>query len=71
MCGGNCDRLWLFFSQHRTTLYRELLAEILKQRVVSSRGQVNPRVVKKKMSKFRVQSRTTRVLGIVTLRLYS
>lgn len=38
-------------------LYQAILAELLEERVSSSRGRINPRAVKRKMSSFPTKSR--------------
>jgi hypothetical protein len=44
-----------------------VLAEILQERVVSSRNHRNPRGVKRKMSKFPIRRKTDRALPAINL----
>jgi hypothetical protein len=44
-----------------------VLAEILQERVISSRNRRNPRGVKRKMSKFPIRRKTDRVLPPINL----
>jgi len=41
----------------RKTLHEAILAEILEERVVSSRNRINPRGVKRKMSNYNLRPR--------------
>lgn len=47
----------LFPPLEQESLHQEMLDEILEQRVVSSRARVNPRAVKRKMSKYPTKHR--------------
>jgi hypothetical protein len=44
-----------------------VIAEILQERVVSSRSRRNPRGVKRKMSKFPIRRKTGRVLSPINI----
>jgi len=56
--------LLLFPPLARKAFHEALLDEILEERVVSSRGRRNPRVVKRKMSSWPVKSRNQNSLPV-------
>jgi hypothetical protein len=58
-CGASCRCLWRFPPRRRRALHEAVLAEILEERVASSRGRQVPRGVKRKMSGYRLRPRTS------------
>ena len=57
----------LFPPEQRAAFHAAVLAEILQERVVSSRNRRNPRGVKRKMSKFPTRRKTHRALPPINL----
>jgi hypothetical protein len=57
----------LFPPEQRAAFHAAVLAEILQERVVSSRNRRNPRGVKRKMSKFPIRRKTDRALPPINL----
>ena len=53
--------------EQRAAFHRAVLAEILQERVVSSRNRRNPRGVKRKMSNFPIRRKTNRALPTINL----
>lgn len=49
-------------------MHEAVLAEILQERVVSSRGRRNPRCVKRKMSNFPTKTRCSTLFGVTASR---
>jgi hypothetical protein len=59
--------LALFPPRQRAAFHDAALAEILQERVVSSRNRRNPRGVKRKMSNFQIRRKTDRALPAINL----
>ena len=57
LSAANSPSSLLLAPQHRKALHQAVLAEILEERVVSSRGRQIPRGVKRKMSNFPLRPR--------------
>jgi len=68
---ASCAANWLpsapFPPEQRAAFHRAVLAEILQERVVSSRNRRNPRGVKRKMSNFPIRRKTNRTLPTINL----
>jgi hypothetical protein len=62
--------LSLFPPQERKAFHKAVLAEILEERVVSSRGRQMPRGVKRKMSNFPLRPRNASATGPVNYAKY-
>ena len=60
----------LFPPQERKAFHKTVLAEILEERVVSSRGRQIPRGVKRKMSNFPLRPRNASATGQVNYAKY-
>ena len=56
-----------FPPEQRAVFHHAVLAEILQERVVSSRNRRNPRGVKRKMSNFPIRRKTDRALPPINL----
>jgi hypothetical protein len=59
-CAANSPLSALFPPEQRAAFHDAVIAEILQERVVSSRNRRNPRGVKRKMSKFPIRRKTVR-----------
>ena len=65
MSAANFPSLSLFPPPERKAFHKAVLAEILEERVVSSRGRQIPRGVKRKMSNFPLRPRNAKATGPV------
>jgi hypothetical protein len=70
LSAANFPGLSLFPPQERKAFHKAVLAEILEERVVSSRGRQIPRGVKRKMSNFPLRPRTASATGPVNYAKY-
>ena len=66
-CAANSPSSALFPPEQRAAFHDAVIAEILQERVVSSRNRRNPRGVKRKMSKFPIRRKTARALPPINL----
>ena len=66
-CAANSPPSAPFPPEQRAAFHAVVLAEILQERVVSSRNHRNPRGVKRKMSNFPIRRKTDRALPPINL----
>ena len=70
LSAANFPSLSLFPPQQRKAFHKAVLAEILEEKVVSSRGRQIPRGVKRKMSNFPLRPRNASATGSVNYTKY-
>ena len=66
-CAANSPLLALFPPQQRAAFHDAVIAEILQERVVSSRNRHTPHGVKRKMSNFPIRRKTDRAVPLINL----
>ena len=66
-CAANSPLLALFPPEQRAAFHDAVIAEILQERVVSSRNRYTPRGVKRKMSNFPIRRKTDRALPPINI----